>query len=105
MLPAGLSALVYLWYRAVDISYYLKRLEQDMRSFPTCFPTFVMGNRYLLRLQVWHMIHRFNAILDAYGVAFTSGLISHRLWCNGQYPERETYCACFEKGGDFCLWS
>ena len=75
-----------------------------MFSRPTCYPAYVKDNHFILRVRAWRMIHRYHNILDSYDVVFTSGLQHRRLWFEGQYPERE-FCTCFERGGDFCLWS
>ena len=104
MAPADFQTLAYLWYRVSDLSYYLKRLEGNMRSRPTWWPTYVEENHFLLRVQVWRAIRRFDRILDPYAVRFTSGLKNHRLWLGGQYPLWD-FCTCFERGDVVCLWS
>ena len=102
MAPQELQVLFILRYRVADTAYYLRRLEQNMRSRPTCWPTYIKQNHYDLRVRVYHMIHRYENILDGYALRFTSELSNHRLRYNGQYPEWE-FCTCFERGGDVSL--
>ena len=68
-----------------DTSYYLKRLEQYMRSCPTCWPTFGKEQHFMSRVEIWHMIHRYNSILESYAVGFTSELLNRRFRVG--YPE------------------
>ena len=102
--PGDLRTLVYLWYQVRDRTYYIRRLEQYERCRPMAFATFIRGNHFLIRTWAWHSMHRFEAILDSYGVGSTFELRNRELWNDGVYPSLD-YCACLRKGDIWCLRS
>ena len=101
MAAQDLRILFQLRYRVLGNDYYLKRLEENMRSCPTRCPTFVKENHYVLRVDAWRMLYRFYNVLGRYALAFTFELFNHRLW--GPYPEWD-FCTCIAKGDSQCLW-
>ena len=102
MSAQDLSTLFQLRYKVMGTDLYLKRLEEYMRSCPTCWPTFVKESHYDLRVDVWRMLYRYYNVLGSYTLAFTFELFNRRLW--GPYPEWD-FCTCIAKGDSQCLRS